>query len=291
MSDPPLRRPSWDYQQTNVVPIDSDRQIAYAEYGPPDGVPIVFLHGTPGSHRLGALLGPAARERGVRVLAPDRPGYGRSSPWPNRSVRDASGFVAPVLDDADVQTADLIAFSGGGPYALSIAATRTDRVNRIDIISGATTPDISEETPTVQRLLAGLATTTPSVLKGFFRGQTWLAERMDPSFVVGQYTANENAVPDAAAEIVKADFLEAFAYHRSGAVTEFRDTATDWGIDFEEIDSEVRLWHGENDTNVPISGVRRLESVISTAELHVLNDADHLQTLLRSIPTVLESYR
>ena len=282
-----------DRQRTDVVTVDGDRQVAYAEYGRPDGTPVVFLHGTPGSRRLGALLETAAQENDVRVLAPERPGCGRSSPWPNRSMRDAADFVTPVLDDADVQTAGFVAFSGGSPYALSTAATRTDRIDQLDVVAGATPPAVSDGTPAIQRLLTGLATTTPSVLRGLFRGQAWLAERLDPSFVVGQYTATNNAetVPDAAAETVKEDFVEAFAHHRSGAVTEFRHTARDWGIDFSGIDAEVRFWHGENDTNVPIDGVRRLARKLPTAELHVLDDADHLQTLLRSIPDVLATYR
>mgnify|MGYP006283328723 CR=1 FL=1 len=292
-SDSTERRSSVNRQHRNVVSIDRDRQIAYAEYGRSDGAPVVFLHGTPGSHRLGALLETAAREHGVRVLAPERPGYGRSSLWPDHSVRDAADFLTPVLDDAEVQTTGLIAFSGGSSYALSFAATQPDRVDRVDIVSGATPPDVSDGTPAIQRLLAGLATTAPLVLRGLFRGQAWFANHLDPSFVVAQYTAEANAetVPDDAAEIVKEDFVEAFARHRRGAVTEFRDTATDWGIDFGEIRSTVELWHGEIDTNVPIAGVRRLKRKIPTAEVRVRDDADHLQTLLRSIPDVLEKHR
>lgn len=63
------RQSGWDYQRTTTVGIDRGRQIAYAEYGAPDGVPVVFRHGTPGSRRLGELLGPVARGNGVRVLA------------------------------------------------------------------------------------------------------------------------------------------------------------------------------------------------------------------------------
>lgn len=276
-----------------TVPLDDGRQIAYTEYGRADGVPVVFLHGTPGSRRLGALFDSAARERGIRLLALDRPGYGRSSPWPTRSVSGAGQFVSAVLDDLDVQTAGLIAFSGGGAYALATAATEADRVGRVDVVSGATPPDVSKETPAIQQFLAGLATTAPSVLRGLFRGQAWLAGHFDPSFVVAQYTADDNAesVPDETAELVKEDFIEAFAQHRHGAVNEFRNTATDWEIDFDEIDAEVCLWHGENDTNVPVSDVRRFESQIPTAKLRVLNGADHLQTLLRSAPDVLEEHR
>ncbi|WP_458210569.1 alpha/beta fold hydrolase [Haladaptatus sp. NG-SE-30] len=256
-------------------------------------MPVVFLHGTPGSRRLGELFDTAAQEHGIRLLAPDRPGYGHSSPWPARSVRDAETFVSTVLDDADVQTAGLIAFSGGGPHALATAATHTDRINRVDIIGGATSPDVSEETPMIQQLLAGLASKTPFVLRGLFRGQAWLADYLGPSFVVAQYTAEDTAesVPDDAAEIVKADFIEAFTHHRRGAVTELRNIATDWNFPFDEIGTEVCFWHGDNDTNVPIANVRRLTAQMPTAQLRVLDDADHLQTLLRSVPDVLEGHR
>lgn len=273
------------------VRLDDDHRLTYAEYGRSDGVPVVFLHGTPGSRRLGQLLEATASDLGMRVLAPDRPGYGQSPPWPGRSVRDAEAFLTPVLDDASAETTGLVAFSGGAPYALAMAATRPERIDRVDIISGATPPSISEETPAMQRYLAGLATRTPALLRGLFRGQTWLAARLDPSFILAQYTDDAESVPEAAAETVKADFVEAFADSRHGAVTEFQHTATDWAIDFEAISAEVHLWHGEDDTNVPVADARRLEERISNAQLHTLEGADHLQMLLRTVPDVLAAHR
>lgn len=268
--------------------LDTAREVAYAEYGDPAGRPVLFLHGTPGSRRLAALFDRDAREQSVRLLAPDRPGYGRSPAWPDRSIDDADAFVTAVLDDAGVDRADLVAFSGGAPYALAAAAARPTRFERVDLVSGATPPAVSETTPAVQRLLAGLARTAPSVVGGLFRGQAWLAGRLDPSFVLAQYTAAERAEPvsDGAAETVRADFVEAFAGGASGAVTEFRETATEWPIDYTAIDAEIRLRHGERDTNVPIEGARRLETRIPTATLRSL-DTDHLGTLLRAVPELL----
>jgi pimeloyl-ACP methyl ester carboxylesterase len=277
---------------TRTVSLGGERRLAYAEYGRSDGVPVVFLHGTPGSRLLGELFDPAASEVGVRVLAPDRPGFGRSSPWPDRSVRDAGRFVVAVLDHAGVDTAGLVAFSGGGPHALAAAATRPTRIDRVDVVSGATPPCASEETPAMQRLLAGLSRRTPVALHGLFRGQAWLVARRDPSFLLAQYTAGDpGSIPEAVAELVRADFLEAFARYRTGAVTEFRTTAEDWGLDVGGIEADVRLWHGEGDTNVPIGDARRLEARMPTARLRVLDDADHLRTLLRSVPAVLEGHR
>ncbi|MFC7166015.1 alpha/beta fold hydrolase [Halospeciosus flavus] len=272
-----------------TVSVDEDHHLAYTEYGDPDGDPAVFFHGTPGSRKLGALFDTAAQESGVRLLAFDRPGYGYSSPWPTRTVRDAGAYVSTLLDDANIQTAPLIAFSGGSAHALATAATHPHRIDRVDSIAGVVPPRVRDSTPMVQRLLAGLATTTPTLLRGLFRGQAWLAARLDPSFVVAQYTADsiEDPIPDTVAEVVKADFIEAFAQSQSGAVTEFHNTATDWDISLDAIDVDVSLWHGDADTNVPIAGARRLEAHLPRADLQVLDGADHLRTLLRSMRDVL----
>lgn len=269
-----------------TVSLDADRQIAYATYGPPDGTPVVFLHGTPGSRRLGELFESAARDHGVRLLAPDRPGYGRSSPWAGRSVVDGATVVTTVLDDAGIERAGLVAFSGGAPHALATAATFPERVARVDVIAGATPPDAGDD-PIVQRLLQGLATSVPRLLGGLFRGQAWLADRLDPSVVLAQYTDDTESVPSAVAEVVRADFLEAFARHRSGAVTEFRLAAADWGLPFATIEPPVCFRHGEADTNVPMAGLRALAERIPGAGVETLAEADHLGTLLRSRGPVL----
>jgi pimeloyl-ACP methyl ester carboxylesterase len=277
-------------QRTTTV---GGRELTYAEYGDPNGTPVVFLHGTPGSRRLAGLFDSLAGEFGVRLLAPDRPGSGASDPWPERSVRDGAAFVTAVLDDAGVESAGVVAFSGGSPYALATAATAPTRVDRVDLVAGATPAAVSEDTPTVQRVLARLATSTPTLLGGLFRWQSWMADRLGPSFVVDQYTADGRAdeVPDATAQAVKRDFLEAFSRHRSGAVTEFRHTTEDWDVDYRDVDAPVTLWHGEDDTNVPLADARRLADVIPGAELEILEGSDHLASLLEGTPDVLERYR
>lgn len=270
-----------------TVSIDEHREITYTEYGDASGTPVLFLHGTPGSRRLGTLFDTAAREHDLRLLAPDRPGYGQSTPWPDRSISDAGTFLTAVLDDAGVETAGLVAFSGGSAHALAAASSHPSRFDRVDVVAGATPPSVTAETPTPQRVLSGLAQWTPRGLGALLRGQAFLADRLDPSFVVAQYAHDPESAPEEVRTVVKADFLEAFAESRSGAVTEFRNAASAWGVAFEEIDADVQLWHGNRDTNVPVAGARRLQDRIPAAELRVLDDADHLQTLCRATPDAL----
>lgn len=273
-----------------TVELDDGPRIAYTEYGRADGTPVVFLHGTPGSRRLGQLFESAALEHGVRVLALDRPGYGQSTPWPDRTIADASRFVTAVLDDAGIETAGLIAFSGGTPHALATAADDPARVTRVDVVSGATPPSVTDTTPTVQRLLTGMATATPTLLGGLLRGQSLLARRLDPSFVVSQYTTGENAIPEEVAAVVKADFLAAVAGGASGAVTEFRNAAREWGVPCAAITVPVRFRHGSADTNVPIDGVHRLADRLPTGCVDVRDGADHLETLVRSVPKLVRAH-
>ena len=274
---------------TATVGGDGDRYIAYREYGNPGGSPVVFLHGTPGSRLLGRLLDTAATERGVRVLAPDRPGYGQSPEWPDRTVRDAAQFVTAVADDVGVGTVGVIGFSGGAPHALATAATRPERVSRVDLVSGATPPAVTERTPPVQRLLHGLATRTPRALGGLLRGQAWLADRLDPAFVVAQYADAETVTAETAA-VVEADFREAFAHGSGGAVTELRLAGTEWDVDWKAVEPAVSVWHGADDTNVPVENARGLATALPESGLTVFENVDHLGALRRSVPMILDAH-
>ena len=294
---PPLSRQSSraaDAEPTDTALTlpDSGKELTYRSYGQSDGVPVVLLHGTPGSRLLGDLFDDAAKSHGVRLLVPDRPGYGQSDPWPERSLSDTERIVTAVLDDAGVDSAGLIAFSGGAPHALATATQVPERITRLDIVAGATPPTISESTPTLQRTLHRLARTTPRLLAGLLRTQAWVAARRPPAFVLQQYTTGEPTAgfSESAAETIKADFLEALAETPRGAVTELRNLGTPWECEYERIDLPVSLWHGRADSNVPLTDVRRLRDTIPTARLQILDDTDHLGTLLQATPKALETH-
>lgn len=267
---------------------DDGRVVSYAEYGDPAGTPVVFLHGTPGSRVLGRLFDDAARRRDIRLLAPDRPGYGASSPWSARTLADTGAFVAPVLDDADVSRAGVVGFSGGGAHALALAATHADRVREVDVVSGAAPRSLQNTTPATQRLLGAFARRAPSLLGGLLRAQAWVGARAPPSAVVSQYTTGDSEVTDEAAELVRRGFVEAFERHRSGAVTELRLLAGEWDVPMADVDSPVRLWHGDRDANAPLRAARALAGRLPDGDLTVVEGADHLEALLRCRSRVLD---
>jgi pimeloyl-ACP methyl ester carboxylesterase len=270
------------------VSLGADRQLTYATYGASDGTPLLFLHGTPGSHLLGALYDEAATRRGVRVLAPARPGYAQSSPWPGRTLSETGTFVAALLDDLGVSRARLVGFSGGGPHALAVAATHPGRVSGVDLVSGSVPPAQRADPPLAVRALETLSGTLPALARALLRGQARVARHASPGFVTSQYSAlAPDDLPEGVPALVRRDFIAALAT-ASGTVHESRLLARAWDVDPASVSAPVRLWHGGEDENVAVAGARRLAERLPAGRLAVLDDADHLTTLLRSRDAVLE---
>lgn len=273
-----------------TVPMNGNRTVTYAEYGATDGTPVALFHGTPGSHVLGELYHEEARRRDVRLLAIDRPGYADSTPWPERTPTDTGEYASAVLDDAGVSRVGVVAFSGGSAHALGLAATRSELVTEVDLVSGATPPSLQPSMPTVVRLLATVAERTPHLLSATTRGQAWIAKHGSTPVVVGRYTSDASEIPSEEAEIVERDFVTAVEGRQSGFVTESRLAAREWDFSPTDVERPVRLWHGERDGNVPVESARRLAERLPNAEIRVFDGADHLTALLRSRSQVLERH-
>jgi len=278
-----------------TVAVGDERTVTYAEYGATaeetdgtDPTPVALFHGTPGSHLLGELYAEEARRRGVRLLAIERPGYGDSTPWSDRTPTDAAEYLRAVLDDAGVSAVGLVAFSGGAAHALAVGATCETLVREIDLVSGATPPSLADETPAAIRLLGTLAERTPRVFRGLLGVQTWVAERGSSSAVVGQYTADADAIPDEEAEVVRRDFVRALGGRREGMRTESAQAVREWDFSLADVTVPVRLWHGARDENVPVAGARRVGEQLPNAETKIFEDEDHLTTLLRSRSDLLD---
>lgn len=99
-----------------------------------DGPVVLFFHGCPDTRHAAMTGADAAARTGARLVAVNRPGYGRSD-------RHASSHTT-VADDA-VAAADLLgigrfaalSMSVGAPYALACAARHPDRVRTLGLVA------------------------------------------------------------------------------------------------------------------------------------------------------------
>ena len=113
--------------QSLIVPTADGRQLEVLVSGPVDGLPVVFHTGTPSGPVPYEPTTRAAADNGLRLVTYGRPGYGRSTPRPGRSVADAVADTVTVLDHLGAAEFVTMGHSGGGPHALACAALLPDR--------------------------------------------------------------------------------------------------------------------------------------------------------------------
>lgn len=111
------------------------RQIAAADFGPPDGEPVLFVHGGMGSRRVATRLCTALQAHGYRPLGVDRPGFGLTDPAAGDPFVAAAADMAALLDALGIERVRLLARDGGAPAALAFAALHPGRVQAGVLIS------------------------------------------------------------------------------------------------------------------------------------------------------------
>src|SRR5438309_1811387 len=124
-----MAKTAQDARLNQTIKLRDGRTLAYAEYGDPAGTPVIFFHGTPGSRLMAA---PAWKDEslGLRIIAPDRPGFGLSTYRPNRTILNWASDVAELADALKLDKFIVAGVSGGGPHSLACAHELPDRVLR-----------------------------------------------------------------------------------------------------------------------------------------------------------------
>ncbi len=102
--------------------------------GPADGPVALLLHGQPTWSYLYRSVIPALVERGVRVVAPDNIGFGRSDK-PARATDHTLarhiGWTRSLVAGLDLREVTLVAQDWGGPIGLGVLAAEPGRFARV----------------------------------------------------------------------------------------------------------------------------------------------------------------
>lgn len=236
------------------------RALAWAEYGDPHGAPLIFHHGIPSSREAAAVLSGAAGRNAVRLIAPDRPGFGYSDPLPERTILDWPRDLEQLADHLDLETFSVASISAGLPYVLAAGLHIPERLEKIALISGLGRIDTAETLEGMSyewRLIYSLFLKSRRLASLWMRGYGRAALRR-PERVVAQQIKRMHAIdsevlerPDVSANRI-ADLRQAFRQGPAAAGEEARMHLEPWGFEISDVQSEVYLWQGTLDESHPI---------------------------------------
>jgi pimeloyl-ACP methyl ester carboxylesterase len=273
-------------EQEGTARASDGRTLAFVQRGAADGVPVIVCHGTPGS-RLTRHHDLEIYERhGVKMVAYDRPGYGRSDPNPGRSVADAAADIESIADELGFDRFAVVGGSGGAPHALACGALLGERVLRV----GALVTPAPSDTDDLD-FLAGQADLNVKEFGAALEGREELeaflqpyADELarDPHAVVDQISAElpevDRAIlsrPEFRAIMIES-FVEATRQGVRGWADDDLAFTKPWGFELEDVEADVRLWQGELDVLAPRAHGEYVASRLPNARFELLEGGGHL---------------
>lgn len=262
--------------ETSVLRVGDDRQLAYIRSPRPGSRHVLFLHGTPGSRlfRPPDPMLPAGLD--IDLVTVDRPGYGRSTRLPHRTLLDWPADAAALADHLGWGRFRVMGISGGGPFALACAHRLPERVSAVTLISS-------------------VAPHWPGALRGMLRTTRWGFQLANAApwllYLAARRTAHHPdrflsglrhelpepdrrilARPDVAT-VVADNSAESLA--GGEAAREMVMLRRKWGFTPADVAVPVRLWHGESDRNVPVSHGHRLADMLPNCRPTFVPEAGH----------------
>jgi pimeloyl-ACP methyl ester carboxylesterase len=267
----------------NVVLADG-RNMTFAEYGSPDGHPVLCFHGSPSSRLEPLLIGEDVFVRlGLRIIAPDRPGMGRSSFQPHRGFSDWPVDVVALADSLGLDKFSVLGLSGGGVYVAACAARIPERLHSAVIVSGAwrmDQPRLLARLHVMTRLTWRLAKHAPMLLRLLLRSMAATAGKdlaqMKNILPQPDYDAFESPGRYEAFGYI---LREAMRQGPKGATWDMRLYVHPLDVRLQDIRIPLQVFHGEKDENVPIALVREALASLPTAKLTTYPHEAHVSTL------------
>jgi len=277
--------------------LQDGRQLEYRVTGPEDGIPLLFLHGTPGSGTERRWLEEPAHARGLRVVSLTRPGYGGSTRRPGRTVVDVVDDSAQLMAALGAEECLVAGASGGGPHtlacaarlpgvraALSIAAAAPFTAEGLDFLAGMGQDNIDE---------FGAAVQGEGTLRPFLEKQS---EGIGEATIEGLMNSIASLLPEVDSAVMTGDVATSLLRSGADAVRSGVDGWVDddlafvspWGFELDEIAVPVSLWQGSEDLMVPFAHGQWLADHLPTAAVHLETGEGHLSISVGAIAAMYD---
>ncbi len=266
----------------NQIKLSNGRFLGFAEYGDPNGKPLLYFHGCPSSRLEGNLpaVDEAATRLNIHIITPDRPGIGLSNFKPY-TIISWPDIVTEFADKFGISRFAVLGSSSGGKYAAACAWKIPERLTVAGIISGNCPYDLPGAKETLSKedkQMYTLADKTPWLLR-LMLWKNARDVRKNPSIILSLFNECELDKATVAQPDVKQMFekmvVEAFRQGVRGVAHDLMLEARPWGFSLPEIDIPVHVWHGEADKIVPVEQGRIQALAIPNARARFFPNEGH----------------
>jgi pimeloyl-ACP methyl ester carboxylesterase len=281
---------------SKTLQLQNGGRIVMDEYGDPSGQPVFFCHGWPSSRMMGVLTDEAARDLGLRILSPDRPGVNESTFQKDRTLLHWPSLLNELADQLGIGKFRVLGISGGAPYALASAWALPERIRVVAVVSGA--PPISELEKHdgllgLYRWMLALYRHRPELLRTCFHVARPFARRriplqLRPMFLKLLQPCDAAVLRDSAAfEACFESQRRAWRASAEGVMIDAEIYARPWGFRLEDVKTPVRLWHGKTDRSFSYRLAEQIAQRLPNCRAHFVEAAGHYSLPIRHMHEIL----
>jgi len=248
-----------------AIDLPDGRRLGYHEFGDPNGSPLIYIHGSPDSGiTLSGFEDTLAKRLGVRWVAPDRPGIGYSTFYPQRKILDFPADLEALIDHLNLSKYYIIGTSGGTGYTLACAqALPRDNLGGVGICAGVGPWEggLAGQSEIMQKIMMIWKDQNEEFVA--YMESIFLAAAQDPDptkmeqvwkeQIKGFAPADQEVLkkPSAFQSAVRV-FRQVYAQGGAGHGLEMKINTKPWGFRVEDIDYKgIKLWYGSDDENTP----------------------------------------
>lgn len=281
----------------NEITLSDGRILGYAEYGDSLGYPIFYFHGGQESRLSSIFMDSTARELGVRIISPDRPGIGMSTFQEKRQFVDWGYDIVQLADSLRLSNYSVFGLSGGAPHVLSCVLADSSRIKIASIISGAAPYDY-------KGTLKGMW--FPVKLIHWFA--SWKSDKQLRKFVQNDFDSLVNKPEKRIKQFQKYlpkpdkklmtenpkygwEFIEGSKEsYRQGieaVVQEWKLYVKDWQMELKSIHLPINLWYGSADKMAPINRGKYYNKILPASKLNIINNEGHFSLIRNHLEEIL----
>jgi pimeloyl-ACP methyl ester carboxylesterase len=279
------------------IKLRDGRLLGYAEFGDPDGKPILYFHGAHGSRLSGKVLAPVATKLNIRVIAVDRPGFGLSDFKSGRQILDWPDDVIELAHTLRLNRFAVLGLSSGGPYAAACALKIYQRLTAAGLVSCEFPHNMAGADHSIDRLVRlfnFLAREPPSMMRSLlWLGHVGARINLDrfTSQVATIFSEPDRKIfarPGAGQGFIE-NYLESHRSGTRGAVCDMALVSSHWGFRLQDIPTDVYLWHGEADTAYRLAIGQYMANAIPSCRVKFYPGEGHLSLFFNHTAEILSA--
>lgn len=265
-----------------------EQRLFVQEWGPEDKPPVLLVHGFLGCSEHGRLMSQSPLWNSFRLIAMDRPGYGKSVAQPEMTPLQFASQIGNLLERQNIQQFSVISVSGGAPYSMAIAYLMRNKIRKLTSIGGIAPVTVQNfRFMNYQQKKAWiLRNLVPEpVLKAGVH-HFWKAgmQNLEKVFTTERdsFSSEDKKVfgdPVIGPEIYQT-MVSAISGGPMGILGDMKTFSRPWGFKLNQIECPVTLWHGTDDEIVHFKFAEDMKRRLPNARLNFVEKQGHYSLLM-----------